>query len=261
MKGALLMNKDHGEMRVDRALPPLRPLMLAVLLLAPVIARADLYEGRAIVTGTGPASRAEALPQALRWALVKASGDPALAEDPRVDTIGAAGLLQDEVFLDRMTDIPHHDEQGTRERPWDYIAHFDPAGIAAALAQLGHAVWPEPRPRLLARIVVQEQDGHTYPLSNDADDGERQREALLQAAARFGMRVALPPRAVPQADLPGTVPLVGTLRWSEADAGWVGAWHMAWEGRDHDWGIAGVSFDAAFRDAVGGAAALLSARR
>ena len=50
------MNKDHGEMRVDRALPPLRPLMLAVLLLAPVIARADLFEGRA--SSPAPAPRA-----------------------------------------------------------------------------------------------------------------------------------------------------------------------------------------------------------
>ena len=105
-----------------------------------------------------------------------------------------------------MTDIPHHDEQGTRDRPWDYIAHFDPAGVAAALARWVSGVWPGPRPRLLARIVVQEQDGHAYPLSNDADDGERQREALLAAAARFGMRVALPPRAAPQEDCPARCP-------------------------------------------------------
>ncbi len=249
-------------MSVGRTLPPrLLQMSAAMLLLAPFVARADLFEGRAIVTGTGPASRAEALPQALRWALVKVSGDPALAEDPRVDAIDAAGLVEDEVFLDRMTDIPHHDEQGTRERPWDYIAHFDPAGITVALARLGHGVWPAPRPRLLARIVVHEQDGHTYPLSNDADDGERQREALLAAAARYGMRVALPPGDAPQADVAGTVPLVGTLRWSDEDAGWVGEWHLTWQGQDQTWGIGGVSFDAAFRDAVGGAMAVMSGHR
>ena len=191
---------------------------------------------------------------------MKVSGDPALADDPGSRRSMPAALLEDEVFLDRMTDIPHHDEQGTRDRPWDYIAHFDPAGIRARwrgwVAGLGRPAAAAARAHRRAR------PGRPHlPASNDADDGERQRQALLAAAARFGMRVALPPRAAPQADLPGTVPLVGTLRWSEADAGWVGAWHMAWEGRDHTWGIAGVSFDAAFRDAVGGAAALLSARR
>jgi hypothetical protein len=38
----------------------------------------------------------------------------------------------------------------------------------------------------------------------------------------------------------------------------VGAWHLTWRGRDHAWGISGVSFDAAFRDAMQGALAVLS---
>jgi hypothetical protein len=235
--------------------------VLALLLTAGAARGADLFEGRAIVTGTGPASRAEALPKALSDVLVKVSGDPAVAENPRLARLNAAALVQDDVFLDRLTDIPHHDEQGTRDRPWDYIAHFDPGRIRAALAALGSSEWRGPRPRLLARIVVHDQQNGVYPMNNDSDDGERLRQALLAAADRYGMRVALPPRERPSADIPGTVPLTGTLRWSEPDFGWVGEWHLSWHGRDHAWRIAGVSFDEAFREAMRGAMAILAGRR
>jgi hypothetical protein len=231
---------------------------LALLVAAPAARGMDLFEGRAIVTGTGPASLADALPRALRDVLVKVSGNPALADDPAVATIDPALLVQDYVFLDRLTDTPHHDEQGTRDRPWDLFAHFDPDGIRATLARLGATAWQGPRPRLLARITVRERDGAVFPLSADADEDERHRQALLAAADRMGLRVALPPRATPDVPMPGTVTLTGTLTWSEADFGWVGAWRMDWDGQPHDWRIAGVSFDAAFRDAVGGAMAVAS---
>ena len=237
------------------------PVVFALLLAAGAARGADLFEGRAIVTGTGPSSRAEALPQALRDVLVKVSGDPALADDSRLAQLDAAALVQDDVFLDRLTDLPHRDEQGTRDRPWDYIAHFDPDGVRAALAALGSGEWRGPRPRLVARIAVHDQQDGVYPMNNDSDDGERLRQALLAAAGRYGMRVALPPRARPDADIPGTVPLTGTLRWSEPDFGWVGEWHLSWQGRDRAWRIAGVSFDDAFRDAVGGAMAVLAGRQ
>jgi hypothetical protein len=238
------------------------PLIAAIGLLAAAAAHAaDLYEGHAIVTGNGPASRAAALPAALKEVLVKVSGDPALADDPRVEKLDAAAMVEDDVFLDRMSDIPLHDEQGTRDRPWDYIAHFEPDRIRAALAGLGSAPWPGPRPRLLVRIAVHDQQNGTYPLNSDAADGERLREALLAAADRYGLRVALPPRAQPDAPMPGTVPLAGTLRWSDADFGWVGEWRLTWHAHEHTWRIAGVSFDAAFRDAMAGALAILAGRR
>jgi hypothetical protein len=35
-------------------------------------------------------------------------------------------------------------------------------------------------------------------------------------------------------------------------------WHLFWQGRDHHWGTAGVSFDDAFRNALDQAAQVLS---
>jgi hypothetical protein len=231
---------------------------LALLAGAPAARGMDLFEGHAIVTGTGPASLAEALPLALRDVLVKVSGNPALADDPGLEAIDPAPLVEDYVFLDRLTDIPLRDEQGTRDRPWDLFAHFNPDGIRSTLVRLGATAWPDPRPRLLARIEVRDRDGAVFPLSADTHEDEHHRRALLAAADRYGLRVALPPRARPDLDMPGTVPLAGTLAWSETELGWVGAWRMDWQGRPYAWRIAVVSFDAAFRDAMAGAMAVAS---
>src|SRR3954468_1614607 len=102
---------NHGSFR-------LAALMLASV---PPAGAMDLFEAQTIVTGTGPASRAEALPRTLHDVLVKVSGNPALADDPGVGAIDPAPLVEDYVFLDRLTDIPYHDEQGSRDRPWDFF--------------------------------------------------------------------------------------------------------------------------------------------
>ena len=56
----------------------------------------------------------------------------------------------------------------------------------------------------------------------------------------------------------GQIPLAGTLSWDRDLLGWVAGWRMAAGGKEHSWGIGGVNFDAAFRNAVGGAAQILS---
>ena len=234
-------------------------LLAALWLAAPCPAAAsDLYEGEAIVSGTVLETRSDGLAQCLRHVLVKLSGNPALADDPRVDALGAkaATLLDSLAYIDRMSDSPHHDEQGTRDRPFTLIARFDPARTDAALARLGEHPWRGVRPVLAIDIMVHDH-GADYPMTADGDNGERQREALLAAARLYGMVVALP-ATMGEPKQPGGIKLHGTLRWSDAESGWVGQWRMGWRGGEHDWGIRGVSFDDAFRNAVAGAMALLS---
>ncbi len=244
----------------------------------PVGSAGSLYRCSVIVTGTDMRNRPASMAECLRRVLAKASGDPALADDPRLEGIASrAGTLAESfAYFDRMSDIPHHDEQGSRDRPFDLVVEFDSAKVDAALAALGIAAW-RARPALVVAVSVKDQKGSEYMLSADGADGERQREALFAAADRFGLRVIL----LPQQDLPArdaTGPeivaraartvrstelaaLTGTLVWSDADAGWVGTWHVAQGGRDGSWGVRGVSFDDAFRNAIGGAAAVLSGHR
>ena len=216
-----------------------------------------LCEGSAFVTGTREETRAEGLAHALRDVLVKRSGDPALLRDPRVDAVAAnAGdMVTDELYLDRLSDQPKHDEQGTRDRPFTLIARFDPAKIDAALTALGDTPWLAERPALLVRAVtITDSKGGVYALTADGGNDERHRQALLAAALRFGMHLVLEPAGHPGTPPADTLLVTGTLRWSDPDAGWVAAWRSG----DRTWGIRGVSFDDAYRDLVWGALAIAS---
>ncbi|MBV9749890.1 MAG: DUF2066 domain-containing protein [Acetobacteraceae bacterium] len=253
-------------------------LLPAVSAAQPAGSPESLYRCSVIVTGTDMRGRSDAMGQCLRRVMVKVSGDPALADDPRLDHVASsAGTLAESfAYFDRMSDIPHHDEQGSRDRPYDLVVDFDPAKVDAALTAVGSAAW-RTRPALVMAVRVKDRKGDDYMLSADGADGERQREALFAAADRFGLRVIL----LPEQDSPGrnaTGPefvaraartvrstplaaLTGTLVWSDADAGWVGSWHVAQDRHEGSWGIRGVSFDDAFRSAIGGAAAVLSGHR
>jgi uncharacterized protein len=227
--------------------------------LAAASGRDELYQARSIVSGTMVATRREGLARCLADVLVKVSGNPALADDPRLSALDPQAILQDFAYIDRQSDMPRHDEQGSRDRPFTLIAQFDPKQVDAALAGLGETPWLADRPPLLVRVAVRDRQ-NTFRMTAEGDDDERHREALLAAADRYAMRVVLPPaNGYPDAaGPPGAVVLAGTLAWSDTDFGWVGTWHLDWQGKGHDWRIAGVSFDAAFRNAVSGAMAILS---
>lgn len=235
--------------------------LLALAVIAPcAVQAASLYEARVIVTGTDNRSRPDGFARALAQVLAKIAGNPALTTDPRVAALAPAapGFIKTFAYLDRMSDMPRRDEQGTRDRPYDLIVSFDPGMVDAALAGLGETPWRGERPLLWVRVQVRRGDAE-FPLTADADQDERQRGALLAAGERFGLPIGLPPSdrlAAPAP--PGAVLVSGTLTWSDVDAGWVAEWRATWRGREHSWGARGTSFDAAFRDLVGGAARVLS---
>ena len=229
-------------------------ILVAVVLLFPGSGRAQdlLLQSRTIVTGTRAETRAEALALGLRDVLAKRSGNPSLLEDPRVDALGAPDMVEDYLYLDRMSDLPRHDEQGSRDRPFVLVAHLSRAKVDAALAGLGEQPWLTERPALLVRVVIVDRNS-SYPLTADGDNDERHRQALLAAAERYGMHLALAPLHAALA-LPGSLEVTGTIRWSDADYGWVGDWRSG----NRIWGIKGVSFDAAYRNLVQGAMAIAS---
>jgi hypothetical protein len=105
------------------------------------------------------------------------------------------------------------------------------------------------------------------------------REALANAARRYGLTVALPSFATLQnnqisidtaAIIPGDralkvaklsdseLPLVGDLQWSDPALGWVASWTLDASGRHYHWSVSGVNYDEAFRNAVRGVARALS---
>jgi hypothetical protein len=241
----------------------------------------DLYRAQTIVTGQAEEGRARGFAVCLELVLVKVSGDQLLLGDPGVAALKgqAAAFVAAFGYRDRMAGIPIHDEQGSRDRPYDLTVSFHPAKIDAALRSLGREPWSAAsRPRLAVFFGV--RIGPTsYVLASDGDRGRDQRDALTAAAERFGMPIALPDRSaladaglsyqeVVGADptslkatatkIGGDLALVGSLVWSEGALGWVADWRLAAPGKTYRWQIRGVSFDEAFRAAMAGAAQILS---
>jgi hypothetical protein len=125
-----------------------------------------------------------------------------------------------------------------------------------------------------------EQGARNYIVTADAGlSAVAPREALFAAAGKRGMTIVLPDDAgltkwgisaeelakLPSAtlaaraaELGGEVALVGRLKWDDAALGWATEWQMEWQGRPHRWQLRGVTFDEAFRRAIGGAAQILS---
>lgn len=268
-------------------------VLSALLLLTTAVPAADivgiadggLYRSTVIVTGREETRRAGLL-QAFLAVLAKVSGDPRLLADPAAVALAeteAPAAARDFTFRDRMAGIPVHDEQGSRDRPYDLTGDFDPARVAAALATLGRAPWPEPRPKVLAVVFVQ-SGGTEFVLSAGKPQGRDMLDALAIAADGMALPTIVPDAGVlkrlgslspatlftpgPEfADattrLGAAGTLVGTLLWSETDHGWTAEWHLE-RGEEPGapppprWRVRGVSFDAAFRSGIGGAAQVLS---
>ncbi len=235
-----------------------RALAILLLLSAPAQA-AGLYEARAITTGMDQRARPAALAACLAQVLAKVSGNPALLDDPRVAALGPAApaLLAGLAYLDRMSNEPKHDEQGTRDRPYDLIARFEPPGIDAALLALGEIPWliNRDRPNVLADVAIAFRGGAMAALQADTDADERHRAALLDAGDRFGVPLLLRPTDGPAPIAAAT--LRGSMAWHETSA-WTGSWTLTWQGQRHAWDVSGVSFDEAYRSAVARTAAVLS---
>jgi hypothetical protein len=147
----------------------------------------ELYVGRAIVTGKDEGDRGRGFAESLKDVLVKVSGDRRLADERQVIVMaqGASAFVADFHYRDRLEGIPIHDEQGSRDRPYDLTVRFEPARIDAALRSLGREPWTAPRPRLVAFIgVVYETTA--FVLASDGERGIDQREALAAVAWELG---------------------------------------------------------------------------
>ena len=240
----------------------------------------DLYEARTIVTGEREETRIPGIAECLKDVLVKVSGDPRLIGDPRVGELSGhvADHVRDYRYHDRMEGIPIHDEQGSRDRPYDLTVDFKPGDIDAVLRTLGLKPWGTARPRLAMFVAVRLGDT-VYVLASDGNFGKDQRDSLAAASWQMGVPIALPSEAalarggvnvesLPKLDLVkldgvasaagGDLALSGDLFWEKGRAGWLAHWRLRSGGTTYRWQIRDVNFDDAFRSAMRGAAQILS---
>jgi uncharacterized protein len=239
-----------------------------------------IYTTRAVVTGTDERNRPLGFKLCFEDVLVKVSGDASILSDRRFAALAAAAgqYVSTFSYRDRFEGKPVHDEQGTYDRPHFLTCQFDPQKIDGVVKMLGRKPWLGKRPRLVMILIVHGRTNSGL-LSRDGVFDPDMREALANAAQRYGLTVNLPSVAILQDNqinidtaesIPADrllkvaalsdseLPLVGDLSWSDAALGWVAKWRLAVNGRRHRWSVTGVNYDEAFRNAVRGAARVLS---
>ena len=234
----------------------------------------SLYTGRAFVTGQDERFRAIGFAQSLPDALAKVSGDPALLSDPRVATltVKAASFVESYSYRDYMEDLPIGDEQGTRDRPYFLTVTFKQQAIDEILRTLGRSPWTANR-RPVAVFVGVDKFGRDFVLDSDGASDMDERNSLTDAAWIAGLPIHLPLvadaerlhlnvaglKAGGTAGLAaGDEVLVGLLNWDKGSISWHADWRLNWRGATHHWTIRAATYDEAFRNAMGGAAQIMS---
>jgi hypothetical protein len=278
--------KRVGQQTVGRDVVRLAIILsvLAVLWIDASIAQPesldDVYTTRAVVTGKDERNRPLGFRLSFEDVLIKASGDASIVSDDRFERLVASAgqYVSTFSYRDRLEGKPVHDEQGTYDRPHFLTCRFDPQKINSVLKTLGRKPWLGHRSRVVMLVVVHGRKNSGI-LSSDGVFDPDMREALANAAQRYGLPVILPSVATLQSNQigietaaitpgdrllrvtelsNGELPLVGDLRWSDAALGWIVTWSLEASGRRHRWSVRGVNYDEAFRNAVRGAARILS---
>ena len=240
----------------------------------------NLYRAQTVVTGQLEPNRILGFGTCLEDVLIKVSGQPELAGNGRLAAYKAKAkeFVSNFSYHDQFAGKPHRDEQGTRDRPYDLTVEFDGKQVDGILGELGLKPWTSQRP-VLGVFVEMRQGAKDYIVTSDGTESDLQRDALAAAADKRGMRVVLPSAAelaasgitaaelstVPTAKLTsvvvpqgGQTALVGRLVWNDKELGWATQWQIDWRRKSYKWQVRGVSFDEAFRRAIGGAAQVLS---
>ncbi len=236
----------------------------------------DLYRAETIVTGQGEQERLRGFRVGTEEAVVKLTGDAALAGSDKIAAIinRSAELVQDFTYEDRMKGIPVHDEQGTRDRPHFLRIRFAKAKFDAALAEAGLSRWKGERPLLVVWLGIKDARS-AYVLGGEGAEGYGQREVLKEASKKRGVPLLLP-QPVPASvtydtiargdsallrkeaeTLGGDGVLYGTLDFN-GDVAWNTRITLSAMGAEATWSMKGMTFDAALKGAIERSAAELA---
>jgi hypothetical protein len=242
-----------------------------------------LYSGRTIITGQRDETRNPGFSVALLDVAKKVSGDQTLAPSD-IESIVHGNIklyVKDFTDHDTMEGIPIHDEQGTRDRQFELLINFVPKRVDVLLHNLGRSPWLHSRPSILVLVEIENANGSSYMLTNDEDEerGAEQREAFVASAWEVGIPLILPsPKELQDIHLDSgnidqlssdqlrraklaaraDVVISGKLTWIGGANGWQANWVMETDGTTHRWQIVDINFDGAFRNAMRGAAHILS---
>ncbi len=238
-----------------------------------------LYETTAIVTGTDMRSRPAGFSRCMLEVLIKVTGDPELADDPRARDIASHpdAYVTSFGYYDPLSKQRPHDDQGTYDRSYDLTVRFDRSRIDSALALLGASPWRGERPAVVPVIAVRGSDPPwtvDLVLTSGEPAAQAYRASLANSAAKYGVGVRLPsaeemgawgaapgrPPSEWRVPETGSVMAVGSIDYRPEAMGWVGSWNTRWKGVEYRTRVSSVSFDEAFERLIRGAVRVASGR-
>src|SRR5499427_5769548 len=199
--------KPADQQAIGGSAPKLAITLWAFIILCTVASIAqrdsldDVYTARAVVTGKDERNRPLGFKLCFEDVLVKTSGDASIVNDSRFEALaaGAEQYVSSFSYRDRLEGKPVHDEQGTYDRPHFLTCQFDPQKIDSVQKTLGRKPWLGHRPRLVMLLVVHGRTNSDI-LSSDGIFDPNMREALANAARRYGLTVNLPSVATLQSN-------------------------------------------------------------
>lgn len=157
--------------------------------LAMTAARADvvaIYEADAPILSLDARDREQAVRNAFRRVLVKASGDTTIASAPEVDALLADASSH--VIGEETRQVVATNALGQPEARQVLRVRFEPDVIRRSLGELGRPLWPEQRPTTMVWLVV--DDGTRKQVASSAQ--VQALGALTQRAEERGLRIQLP---------------------------------------------------------------------
>ena len=145
-----------------------------------------LYEAEVPVNGQGAAERAQGFARALAEVLGKVSGDRGAASKPGIgqelrragDFVKSYDYRQDE----------GRSASGAPSFRTTLVVRFDPAEVDAIAATLGLPVWPEPRPKPVLWLAIDDGRGPRLVALGQSEAAR----AVLDRASERGYRLGLP---------------------------------------------------------------------
>jgi hypothetical protein len=163
--------------------------IVSILLASCVSVRAAdvaIYTGSAEVASQSDADRESGLRAALRSALIKASGDARLAQDPALAGIlgRANGLARHYTYREST----QAGADGATVLRLQIEAEFDPQGLESALRDLGRPLWGRERPTVLVWLVI--DNNGTKQIASAFQQSAL--GALLSTAEQRGLPLQLP---------------------------------------------------------------------
>lgn len=166
---------------------PILTVLLSILLIgSPRAAEVAIYNGSASIASQSDADRDSGLRAAFLQALIKASGDAGIAQDPSLPGVIANAPAMASHYT--YSESVQPSASGEAGLALQIEAQFDAAGVENALRALGRPLWGRERPTALVWLVI-DNNGNKQIASAFQQSALG---ALTATAQRRGLPIQLP---------------------------------------------------------------------